>query len=614
VNHGPDRKDTEAPRPDRPRERVEALRRKLVAVTTAVEEEETRQRARIDTALPKHRQSAVNLAHYLGLRKQDLRHLQLELAALGLSSLGRCEGHVRDTLRRVSAWLAGERGEVPGAGDPLDGATAEALLHENTRALFGPRPAGRHVYIMVTAPDAAEVTSAWADEVVQSGADLLRINGAHESPREWQAITATFKARAAARGKAGRVIVDLPGPKLRAEIRQLEDAVLHLPRRKDRQGRTLEPTPVLLVATHGTGAQVPVPPDWLSRLQAGDVLGLTDAGGRERDLVVRGPREGGVAAVCDRSLYVMSGLPLVWRRGEKVLGEGRVGVLPRHPRVLSMTVGDRVLLNESGDGDDLAPHVLTLPEPGILAQIRAGERVVLDDGKLVAVVETVLGEGGLLCRVTQALKSPARVRTGKGIAFPDSHISLPELGPQDATALEFALRHADGVGLSFVSTAGDVARIAESLRRAGRPGFGMILKLETRGAIQNLAPILFEALRHDSVGLMIARGDLAVELSFEKLAEMQEEILWFGEACHLPVIWATQVLDSVAHTGLATRAEVTDAAMSVRAECVMLNKGPHIGTAVRMLADIIGKMEAHQYKKRSLYRPLAVARGNRGDA
>jgi pyruvate kinase len=167
------------------------------------------------------------------------------------------------------------------------------------------------------------------------------------------------------------------------------------------------------------------------------------------------------------------------------------------------------------------------------------------------------------------------------------------------------------VGLSFVSTAGDVARIGASLRRAGRPALGMILKLETRGAIRNLAPILFEALRHDSVGLMIARGDLAVELSFEKLAEMQEEILWFGEACHLPVIWATQVLDSVAHTGLATRAEVTDAAMSVRAECVMLNKGPHIGAAVRMLADIIAKMEAHQYKKRSLYRPLAVARGER---
>jgi pyruvate kinase len=98
-------------------------------------------------------------------------------------------------------------------------------------------------------------------------------------------------------------------------------------------------------------------------------------------------------------------------------------------------------------------------------------------------------------------------------------------------------------------------------------------------------------------------------LSFERLAEMQEELLWFGEACHLPVIWATQVLDTLTHTGVPTRAEVTDAAMSMRAECVMLNRGPHIGAAVRTLADIICKMEAHQYKKRSLYRPLALAAG-----
>jgi pyruvate kinase len=270
-------------------------------------------------------------------------------------------------------------------------------------------------------------------------------------------------------------------------------------------------------------------------------------------------------------------------------------------------VGDSLLLTASGDSDDPAQRVLAFPEPGLLEQVRVGERVVLDDGKFVAVVEAARPDG-LMCRVTQVLKSPTRLRSGKGIAFPYSPLSLREFGTQDEVALEFALRHADGVGVSFVNTPQDVARIGERLKKAGRPDFGMVLKLETRAAIRNLAVILFEALKYDSVGLMIARGDLAVELSFERLAEMQEEILWFGEACHLPVIWATQVLDSVTHTGLPTRAEVTDAAMAMRAECVMLNKGPHIGAAVRMLADIIRKMETHQYKKRALYRPLSVAR------
>jgi len=79
---------------------------------------------------------------------------------------------------------------------------------------------------------------------------------------------------------------------------------------------------------------------------------------------------------------------------------------------------------------------------------------------------------------------------------------------------------------------------------------------------------------------MIARGDLLVEIGYERLAEVQEEILWLCEAAHVPVIWATQVLEGLAQKGLPSRAEITDAAMGVRAECVMLNKGPHIIEAV----------------------------------
>ena len=86
---------------------------------------------------------------------------------------------------------------------------------------------------------------------------------------------------------------------------------------------------------------------------------------------------------------------------------------------------------------------------------------------------------------------------------------------------------------------------------------------------------------------MIARGDLAVEVGFERLAEVQEEILWLCEASHVPAIWATQVLDTLARTGVPSRAEVTDAAASVAAECVMLNKGPFVDEAVRALADIL---------------------------
>jgi pyruvate kinase len=108
---------------------------------------------------------------------------------------------------------------------------------------------------------------------------------------------------------------------------------------------------------------------------------------------------------------------------------------------------------------------------------------------------------------------------------------------------------------------------------------------------------------------MIARGDLAVECGWERLAEIQEEMLWLCEAAHVPVIWATQVLERLAKKGLATRAEITDAAMAQRADCVMLNKGPYAERAVRTLRDILRRMGGHQWRKSPILRPLGVARG-----
>jgi pyruvate kinase len=106
---------------------------------------------------------------------------------------------------------------------------------------------------------------------------------------------------------------------------------------------------------------------------------------------------------------------------------------------------------------------------------------------------------------------------------------------------------------------------------------------------------------------MIARGDLAVECGYERLAEIQEEVLWMCEAAHIPVVWATQVLEGLARKGRVSRSEVTDAAMAERAECVMLNKGPWVVRAVRVLDDILRRMESHQSKKRPMLRALSVA-------
>lgn len=115
----------------------------------------------------------------------------------------------------------------------------------------------------------------------------------------------------------------------------------------------------------------------------------------------------------------------------------------------------------------------------------------------------------------------------------------------------------------------------------GQLHLGLILKIETRRGFEHLPEMLLAAMVGTSAGVMIARGDLAVECGYERMAEVQEEILWACEAAHMPVVWATQVLETLAKTGLPSRAEITDAAMGGRAECVMLNKGPHILDAMR---------------------------------
>jgi len=224
-----------------------------------------------------------------------------------------------------------------------------------------------------------------------------------------------------------------------------------------------------------------------------------------------------------------------------------------------------------------------------------------------AVLDVMLDDG-FLVEVEQAGMTGTKLRSDKGINLPDTQLRTPSLTTDDHANLPFIARHADLVGYSFVRKPSDVEQLQEELRRLGREDMGIILKIETKETFDNLPEIFLTAMRSPHVGVMIARGDLAVEIGFERIAEVQEELLWLCEAAHLPGIWATQVLEKLAKKGQASRAEITDAAMSGRAECVMLNKGPYIVKAVDTLADILTRMQAHQVKRKASLRPLNVAR------
>ena len=247
----------------------------------------------------------------------------------------------------------------------------------------------------------------------------------------------------------------------------------------------------------------------------------------------------------------------------------------------------------------------TLPE--IMANVRKGEEIAFDDGKVRGIIADT-AEDNFVVKITYADQQGSKLRSDKGINLPDTALSLPSLTREDYANLPFLAANADVIGYSFVRQPRDVEQLQADLKRLDREDLGIILKIETKEAFQNLPMLLLAAMKSPKVGIMIARGDLAVEIGFERISEVQEEILWICEAAHTPGIWATQVLEKLANKGIASRAEITDAAMSARAECVMLNKGPYIVKAVSTLDDIIRRMATHQFKRKSNLRPLQVAR------
>lgn len=192
----------------------------------------------------------------------------------------------------------------------------------------------------------------------------------------------------------------------------------------------------------------------------------------------------------------------------------------------------------------------------------------------------------------------------KGLNFPDTELDLPALTEKDLHDLDFIVEHADFIGYSFVQSAGDIEQLSKALKKRKATKLGIVAKIETKKGLQNLPEIIVRGAGNHAFGVMIARGDLAIETGYEQLAETQEEIMWLCESAHIPVIWATQVLEGLVKQNVLTRAEMTDAAMAVRAECIMLNKGPFVLDAIDVLDHVVARMQSHQRKKNSLMRTL----------
>lgn len=577
--------------------------------------------------------SAGNLLHYIALRRHDIRELQERLASLGLSSLGRTEGHALGALRTVVDVLSRlnqvSPGEVPVAETSPERADGQRLLDRNTEMLLGPAPENRKVRIMVTMPSEAATCYELVRDLVASGMNCMRINCAHDGREAWDGMIRNLRQAEQETGKPCKVEMDVAGPKLRTGPIEPGPAVVKWRPQRDSLGHVEVPARIWLtpsahseIPPSAADACLPVSARWLSSLVPGDEIRLTDARGAKRLMKVTEAAGSSRWAECGRTAYVVPGTLLRAKINGR-LHRTRIGALPQKPQPTVLKPGDTLILTRSlepGRPAQLSPAGLngarelvsparigvTLPE--FFDCVQPGEPLWLDDGKIGATILTVQPDQ-VEVKITHAPPAGAKLGAEKGINIPESNLNVASLTAADLENLEFIVKHADLLGYSFVRTEEDVHNLETHLTELDATDLGIVLKIETRQGFENLPRLLLEAMRRRAVGVMIARGDLAIECGFERLAEMQEEILWISEAAHLPVIWATQVLESLAKSGVPSRSEITDAAMGERAECVMLNKGPYVVEAVKTLDDILHRMEAHHEKKTAMLRKLHVAAG-----
>lgn len=501
-------------------QRIKVIERQIDTLIKAIHDKEQDFAQVLSMIHPRNLRSARNLIHYLALRAFDLRSLQAQLSEVSLSSFAHAEGYILHNLYQIKQVLASlackDNILIDWGNAPYTFSQSKEQLRNNALALFG-RPEGdeHRTRVMVTMAGIAADEYAMVRRFLEAGMNVARINTGHDSPEVWQKIILNIRRAEQETGKRCKVYIDLAGPKVRTD---LKDVILL---NKDRWD------------TKKGGI----------RLFKGDEL-------------------------------------LLVRKAKKIKKTKRFK--------------DRFV----------AIFQSTLPQ--ILEDVEVGHHIYFDDGKIGARVMEK-NKWGVILRIYQAAEKGTKLKDEKGINVPDTHLNIPSLTESDLQNLEFVANYADIVGYSFVRQAEDVEALQTALRDLGRPDMHIVLKIENREAFENLPNLILTAMRFPLAGVMIARGDLAVEIGFERTAEVQEEIMWICEAAHLPDIWATQVLEQLAKKGLATRSEITDAAMASRAECVMLNKGPYITDAIRTLTDILIRMETHMDRKQGSFRPLSVA-------
>lgn len=595
-------------------EKIVNLITEIDSIISRIAQEEKRYQNQLSAVCTTYERSARNLIHYHILRSVDLRDIQKKLGNLGLSRLARSEQHVMASLlntifilgRLFNSNNTNGSDELKKPG--LSIKKGEKLLTQHTKSLLGYRSKGRRVRIMVTLPSEAANDLNLVLALASSGMNCARINCAHDEPEMWKKMIDNVQLAGNKIKRKITICMDLAGPKIRTGIIAKGPPVTRYSPNRNAFGRVIDPAVIPLVDSESLSSVlngVVVSSEWLRKLKIEEKIVFKDTRDKQRELIVTKRQDEHVVFTQSNSTcYIGKGVDLHASHNDE--STTSVINLPSSRTWLLIKPGDIVTVHASSkpgesasydtDGKITSKAHISCTYPSVFESVKTGENIFFDDGKISGKITEVSKEYFDVV-IHNAKTKGTKLRADKGINLPDTDLKQGGLTAKDYTDLAFIAEHADVVNYSFVNSPEDVENLIAELDKLGVLGkLGIILKIETKKAYDNLIDMLLTGMKTKHVGVMIARGDLAIETGWENIGRIQKEILTICSAAHVPVVWATQVLENLAKTGIPSRAEITDTVNSLKAECVMLNKGPFINQAMQLLNKILRNMEDYQHK------------------
>jgi len=560
-----------------------------------------------------NQKSLVNMRQYLRLRQKDNTSLQEELTKMGLSSLGRSQAHILNSLDLIIEILSKCQNvsyeAVSDGALLIDEAEEIAAIRA---AIFGGEPKLKKrstTKIMLTLPSEAALDTSMIEEFANTGVGVFRINTAHDSAVEWEIMAnkiASLNQNLHPQNKL-KIYVDLAGPKIRTgQIKKVKAALKLEPQSKVYLARQTDEESFVKVPIDAYRFEVDE--EFYKKAKKVKELLIATADDKHRTLNVISIEKGFIVCELSKKTKVDEDT-LIYIDSKKNIISSKILNLPDVTQTIRLHDEDMLFLSleemEGHEriademGETIEPAAIYCTQKEFVKDAKVGDKVYIDDGK-IALTVTEKRESGLLCQVINVKAGGETLKEEKGVNFPDSQISVNAITEEDIKNLDSVVQFADIIGVSFAQNANDIETLRELLKAKNKEHLAIVAKIETKTAVKNL-PFILEALMfHKFSAIMLARGDLAIEVEFENMSFLQEEILDLCEAAHTPVIFATQVLENQMKNNLPSRAEITDAAFAQRADCVMLNKGAFALNTIKKLEFILERMHTMFKKNRLL--------------